>query len=46
MATLKNGYTQKCEQKKLKINNRGLGGGGGGRGVGIKMSWVEKKSKN
>ena len=45
MATLKNGYTQKCEQKKLKINNRGLGGGRG-RGVGIKMSWVEKKSKN
>ena len=30
MATLKNGYTQKCEQKKLKINNRGLGGEGEG----------------
>ena len=29
-------YTQKCEQKWLKINNRGGGGGG------IKMSWVEK----
>ena len=35
MATLKNGYTQKCEQKKLKINNRGLGGGGGGGGGGL-----------
>ena len=29
-------YTQKCEQKWLKINNRG---------VGIKMSWVEKNRK-
>ena len=29
--------TQKCEQKWLKINNRG--------GVGIKMSWVEKNRK-
>ena len=33
-------YTQKCEQKRLKINNRR-----GGRGVGIKMSWVEKNRK-
>ena len=32
-------YTQKCEQKWLKINNRGAGG------VGIKMSWVEKNRK-
>ena len=32
-------YTQKCEQKWLKINDRG------GEGVGIKISWVEKKSK-
>ena len=29
-------YTQKCEQKWLKINNRG---------VGIKMFWVEKNRK-
>ena len=29
-------YTQKCEQKWLKINNRG---------VGLKMSWVEKIEK-
>ena len=29
-------YTQKWEQKWLKINNRG---------VGIKMSWVEKNQK-
>ena len=29
-------YTQKCEQKWLKINNRGLG---------IKMSWVEKNRR-
>ena len=29
-------YTQKCEQKWLKINNRGIG---------IKMSWVEKNGK-
>ena len=29
-------YTQKCEQKQLKINSRG---------VGIKMSWVEKIEK-
>ena len=29
-------YTQKCKQKWLNINNRG---------VGIKMSWVEKKQK-
>ena len=31
-------YTQKCEQKCLKISNRG-------KGVGIKMSWVEKNRK-
>ena len=31
-------YTQKCEQKWLKISNRG-------KGVGIKMSWVEKNRK-
>ena len=35
-------YTQKCEQKWLKINNRV--GGGGGRD-GRKMSWVEKNQK-
>ena len=29
-------YTQKREQKLLKINNRG---------VGMKMSWVEKNRK-
>ena len=29
-------YTQKCEQKGLKINNRG---------VGMKISWVEKNRK-
>ena len=29
-------YIQKCEQKWLKINNRG---------VGIKISWVEKNRK-
>ena len=32
-------YTQKCEQKWLKINNAG------GGGVGIKKSWVEKNRK-
>ena len=31
-------YTQKCEQKCLKISNRE-------KGVGIKMSWVEKNRK-
>ena len=31
-------YTQKCEHKWLKINNRG-------EGVGIKMPWVEKNRK-
>ena len=31
--------TQKCEQKWLKINNRG------GEGGGIKMSWVGKYQK-
>ena len=36
-------YTQKSEQKWLKINdNRG---GGGWQEVGIKMSWVEKNRK-
>ena len=36
-------YTHKCEQKWLKINNRGSEGGGGG--VVMKMSWVEKNWK-
>ena len=31
-------YTQKFEQKQLKINNRE-------GGVGLKMSWVEKNRK-
>ena len=31
-------HTQKCKQKWLKINNKGVGGG-------IKMSWVEKNRK-
>ena len=35
-------HTEKCEQKWLKINNRG---GGGEEGVVIKMSWVEKNWK-
>ena len=34
-------FTQECEQKSLKINNRGKGIGG----VGIKMFWVEKNQK-
>ena len=36
-------YTQKCEQKWLKINNRAEGGGA--KGVVIKTSWVEKNRK-
>ena len=36
-------FTQKCEQRWVKINKRE--GGGRGGGVGIKMSWVEKNRK-